>query len=442
VLVAFARTSRADTPEPAATGSASESTTGCSGCVVEPAPHVEPTERERPTLSHRGWTVDFSGYVQADAVVYSQASQDEINPSTTEPLNEEHFGIPRASLRADARRGALAGDLELEGFTTRATLPRQTQTSGVRLETAEIRWHRRQLVELVGGLFRTPFGALTPTSPRDRSFLELPTMSRALFPGDSDAGLMARGAFELVRWSIAAMNGAPVADAQWKGRDPASSYDFVARVGADIPLPHRGRFVGGLSALTGTALHPGTPPTKDQLQWIDENQDGIVQTTELTVIPGRAAEPSQTYHHDALGIDLAAHWCLREFGHGVVQLEGAIATNLDRGLVYADKIARSRDIRELGFSLGVVQDLGPYAMAGVRYDRYDADRDANETQGVTTVYVHQVFTTLAVMAAAKLPGARLTVEYDRNTNPLGRDDTGMPTTQRDDRVTIRGQVEF
>ena len=436
LLLLVARTSRAETPEPA--------TTGCSGCVVEPAPHVEPSipERERPTLSHRGWTIDFTGYVQADAVVYSQASQDEINPSTTEPLNEEHFGIPRASLRADARRGAFAGELELEGFTTRATLPRQTQTSGVRLETAYLSWHRQQLVEIVGGLFRTPFGANTPTSPRERSFLELPTMFRALFPGDIDAGLMARGAFGLARWSIAAMNGAPVGDAQWKGRDPESSYDVVARVGTDIPLPHRGRFVGGLSAVTGSALHAGTPPTKDQLQWIDENQDGIVQTTELTVIPGRAAEPSQPFHHDAVGLDLAAHWCLRELGHGVVQFEGAIAKNLDRGLVVADPIARSRDVRELGFTLGVVQDLGPYAVAGVRYDRYDADRDANETQGVTTVYVHETFETWAIMAAARFTGLRLIVEYDHNTNPLGRDDTGMPTTQRADRVTLRGQVEF
>src|SRR5262249_46456662 len=218
----------------------------------------------RPTVSRLGWTIDFTGYVQADWVMFSQASQNELDPSTNEPLNEEHFGIPRASLRADAHSGPFVGEFELEGFTTRATLPRQTQVEGVRIDTAWISWHHRDLVEVVGGLFRAPFGAQTPTSPRDRPFLELPTASRALFPGGIDAGLMARGAWGFARWSVAAMNGAPVGDAQWKGRDPISSYDFVLRVGADVPLPYRGRVVAGVSALAGAGLHPGTPPTKDQ----------------------------------------------------------------------------------------------------------------------------------------------------------------------------------
>src|SRR5262249_30655350 len=136
-----------------------------------------------------------------------------------EPLAQEHFGIPRASLRVDATRGQLASELELEGFTTRATLPRPTQSAGARLETAMVKWHEQELVEVVGGLFRTPFGAATPTSPRTRPFLELPVMNRALIPGDIDAGLMVHGAYGLARWSIAAMNGAPVGDAQWKGKD-------------------------------------------------------------------------------------------------------------------------------------------------------------------------------------------------------------------------------
>src|SRR5262249_52311281 len=129
-------------------------------------------------------------------------------------------------------------------------------------------------------------------------------------------------------------------------------------------------------------------------------------------------------------------------GTGVAQFEAAIAKNLDRGLVYGDPIARSRDVRELGWSLGVVQELGPYALAGVRYDYYNADRDANERDGITTVYVHEGFSRLAIMAAARWHSGRAIVEYDHVRNPFGRDDTGMPATQRADRVTIRSQVEF
>jgi hypothetical protein len=417
VIVALAATTRADTP-------------------------TETPAALRPALSTHGVTIHFTGYVQADAVVYAKASADEIDPSTNAPLNLEHFGIPRASLRADAEREAFAGELELEAFTTRATLPRMTQTSNVRIEMAQVRWRYHELVEVVGGLFRTPFGAQTPTSPRDRPFLELPTVSRALFPGDIDAGVMARGAYGLARWSVAMMNGAPVGDARWTGKDPTSSYDFVARIGADIPAPRRARVVVGISALSGTGLHPGTPPTKDQVQWVDENQNGRVDLLELQVIPGTPGVASQTFHRNALGGDVAWHWCLIHLGPGVGFAEGVLGTNLDRGLVYADPVAQARSLRELGFVAGVIQSFGPNAQAGVRYDRYDADRDSSQRLGVDIVPAHQVFSTLGVMAAARWNTTRFIVEYDHERNPFGRADDGTPTTRSADRVTLRAQVGF
>jgi hypothetical protein len=428
LIVVFATNSWADTPD----------------LAVPPSPAAPSAERPSlsPALSTHGWTIDLTGYVQVDSVLYAEGSVDELDPSTNAPLNQEHFGIPRASLRADARRGAFAGELELEAFTTRATLPRVTQTSGVRLETAEVRWRHRELVEVVGGLFRTPFGAQTPTSPRDRLFLELPTMSRALFPGDIDAGIMARGAFGLARWSIAAMNGAPVGDAAWKAADPASSYDVVGRVGADVPGPYQSRYVVGVSALAGTSLSPGTPPTKDQLTWVDENQDGLVQSTELHVVPGTPGIPSRTYHHSALGADVAVHWSVCAIGKGVAFAEAVIATNLDRGLVYADPVKTTRDLRELGFTIGAVQDVSDHAQVGVRYDRYDADRDAMEMQGVSIVGTRQVFSTLSVMAAGRYEGAKLMIEYDHAGNPFGRAADGNRITRADDRVTLRAQVGF
>lgn len=400
-----------------------------------------------PVASLRGWRVDLTGFVQADAVLYSQASQDELDPATGEPLAQEHFGIPRASLRADAHRGAIDAELELEAFTTRATLPRPSQSPGVRLEIAQLGWHHRELVEISGGLFRIPFGAQTPSRPRERAFLELPTVARALFPGDLDAGVMVRGAYGLARWSVAAMNGAPVGDSVWKGKDPANSYDVIGRVGADVAGPYRSRFVVGLSALSGMGFHAGTPPTKDHIVWIDDNQDGQVEQGELYSVPGAPGEPSKTFHRNALGVDLAAHWCLCALGRGVAFAEVIAASNLDRGLVYADPIALGmRDIRELGVVVGVVQDVTPYARVGVRYDTYDADRDAAKQAGVTLVTTHQRFSTLAVMATARVPSlgddAKVIAEYDRNTNPFGTGVDGTPVTRRDDRVVIRAQVGF
>ena len=383
--------------------------------------------------------------MQVDAAVYAQASQDEIDPATGAPLAQEHIAIPRASLRADGKRGAWSAALELEAFTSRATLPEPTQTAGVRLEIADVAWRYDDIAEVVGGMFRTPFGAATPTSPRDRLFLELPTVNRALFPGDLDVGVMVHGAYGLARWSVAAMNGAPVGDAQWQGKDPSSSYDFVGRIGAEWGTrafwghPH---VTAGVSALSGHDLHPGTPPTKDHLSWSDDNHDGMVEQNELTVIPGTPGEPSQGFDHQALGIDASFAWCLQWAGAGKAFAEGIIATNLDRGLYYADPIAANRKLRELGFSIGAVQQITSRALAGIRYDRYDADRDAAEQQGVTLIGVHRVFSTWAFMAAATWTNSKLMIEYDHARNPLGRDDTGAPATRADDRITIRAQAGF
>lgn len=409
------------------------------------APGAVAAEPARPVVSLRGWTIDLTGYVQADATVYAQASQDQLDPATGEPLAQERFAIPRASLRADAHQGRFAGELELEGYTSRATLPEPTQSAGMRLETAWVSWHERDVVTIQGGLFRIPFGASTPTSPRDRLFLELPTVNRALFPGDLDAGVMAHGRYGLVQWAVAAMNGAPAGDAQWKGKDPSGSYDLVGRLGLDYATrgfwghPH---VTFGVSGLTGKGLHAGTPPTKDHIQWVDDNHDGLIQTTELQVVPGTPGEPSVSFEHSAVGIDASLGWCLQWAGAGVAFFEGELATDLDRGLYYADPVANSRTLRELGFQIGAVQRLGPHALAGVRYDRYDADRDAAEQLGISLVGVHRVFSTWAFLAATTWGNARFSLEYDHANNPLGRDDTGAPATIGDDRVVVRAQAGF
>lgn len=405
----------------------------------------------RPVVTHHGWQLDVSGYVQVDATAWSQDSVDELDPSTRAPLNEERFLIRRGRLRADARRDGFSGAIEFDGNTVNGAT--------ARLLGAQVRYaypaRGEPLVAVTAGLFKTPFGAEVPASERDKPFLEPPAFARALFPGNYDAGVMASGSYGVARWTIGLVNGAPVGDAQWAGRDPVARHDLVGRLGAAVAGPYRSRFEAGISAITGQGLHPGAPPTKDELQWVDENQDGIVQTTELQVVPGMTATPSQPFDRDALGADFQARWCLRRLGAGAAYAEAVIATNLDRGLVYADPVATSRDLRHLGVAIGAVQRMGPHVEVGARYDRYDADRDASERAGVSLVGVEKVFSTLAVMAAARWPmrgwagsasapgtDARVLVQYDHERNPFGRGDDGMPTTREADRVTVRAQVGF
>jgi len=397
--------------------------------------HADPL---KPATSHSGWAYDLDSFLQVDLVPYAQASQDELGPSG-DLLNQETLSIRRGLVRVTARKDDFRALIEFNG-----ALYNGTPTAVI--NEASVAWQPwGELLTVQAGLIDIPFGVETPTNARYRTFAEQPWFLRAFFPGDRDGGVVAKGGYEALRWSVAAMNGAPQKDAQWKGRDPTSSYDFMARVGGDVSVPTvwgRPRFEAGVSAMSGTSLHPGIPPTKDQLTWVDENMDGIVQPTEIQVIPGSPGEPSQTFHHAAIGVDARVHWCLQELGRGQAFFEGAIATNLDRAIYFADPVANSRDLRELGFMAGAIQNLTPYALAGIRYDRYDADRDASAQLGTQLVGVHRVFSTWAFLVAGQRGSARLLFEYDHTQNPLGRADNGMPATIRDDRAVVRAQVLF
>ena len=396
------------------------------GAVKIASAEPEP-EPPRPAVTKQGWQLELTGYLQVDAVAWSRDSADEVDPVTRAPLNQERFLIRRGRLRAEARRDGMSGSLEFDGNTADGPV--------ARLLGAQVGYaypaRGAPLIAISAGLFKTPFGAEVPASERDKPFLEPPAFARGLFPGNYDAGVMARGSYGPARWSVAIVNGAPVGDRQWRGRDPTGSYDLVGRIGVAAPGPRRLRVEAGVSAITGTGLHAGTPPTKDGIQWVDENQNGIIDgVEELKAVPGSPGSPSQTYDHDALGADVQLHWCLCRIGTGTAFVEAVLATNLDRGLAYADPIAATRDLRHLGFAIGVVQNLGRFVQAGARYDRYDADRDASPA---TAAGADKVFSTLALMAAARWRDARFTVEYDHERNP---------TTRSTDRVTLRAQAGF
>ena len=201
--------------------------------------------------------------------------------------------------------------------------------------------------------------------------------------------------------------------------------------------------VAGASGLSGTGFHPGDPATKDDLIWIDNNEDGMVQIGELEVVSGRPATPSETFSRHALGGDAAASFNLRWLGWLTLSAEAVIAENLDRGVQIADPVSATRDLREVGWSVAVVQEVTQHAMAGVRFDRYDPDRDASEQRGADFVPVDARYSTLSVMAAWRWRDTgRFSVQYDHNDNPLGRSETGEPARLAADRVTVRGQVSF
>ncbi|MFT3925643.1 MAG: hypothetical protein QM778_24090 [Myxococcales bacterium] len=408
---------------PAAESSSSSTTTTSSTATADPVPDG----------------VRMSGFLQVDAVTYQQSSIDELDPGSRQPLNEDRFVIRRARLRADARHGLVSGSVVLDANTINGPQVRLFSAEASVGYPKSVRPH----VQATLGLFLIPFGFETTEQANRRLFLEPSNWVRALFPGRRDLGARIAGEWSFLRYALAVMNGNPSESASLPERDPNRAKDFVGRVGAGGELFQKVALEIGVSGLWGKGFHPGAAPTKDTVVFRDANEDGLVQPTELQRMPGNPGDASQNFERFGLGGDAALSFEWPVLGRGRLYGELVWANNLDRALYPADPVALGRNLRELGVMLGVRQEITRHLELGARYDSYDPDRDANDRQGARLVVKDASYGTLAVaLAWCTLPFARVTLEYDHQKNPLGRSQSGKPTTLAMDSLTLRGQVEF
>ena len=386
----------------------------------------------------------LTGYVQSD-LIFRQSSEDQINSSTGNPLNEDRFMVRRARLRATLDRTYVAGLLEFDGNTVNGPTARIAGAeASLRLPGPDGDRGLPLLMATIG-LFKIPFGWEVVESDRDRLFLERSTTEHALFPGEYDLGARLQGGWRFLRYSVAAQNGEPVGERSFPLRDPNHQKDWVGRLGVDT-IDGPVQVVAGFSGLYGTGVHKGTPATKPTVQWIDSNGDGAIDPSELRPIPGRAAEPSINFPRHALGGDLRIAVTTPRLGRTTAYGELYYARDLDRGILPADPTgaagAVGRSYRELGWYVALMQDLGEHVTIGARYDYYDPDRDARDNQVGVVVPNDASYSTLALVGALRAPGGRMIVEYDINRNHLGRTVSGLPTNQMDNVFAIRGEASF
>lgn len=398
---------------------------------------------EKPPVTTSKPGVGITGFVQADWSLFRQSSEDQVNPSTLAPLNEERFSIRRARLRTTLERGYAAGALEFDGSTTNGSSARivgaeaSFKLQGESADTAPV-----PLLMATVGLFKIPFGFELLQSDRDRLFLERSTAERALFPGEYDVGARLQGGWRFARYAIAVQNGNPLGERAFPGRDPNAAKDITGRVGVETPITDTVSVSGGVSGLTGKGFHRGTPATKATLQWSDRNEDGVLQPNEIVSSPGAAATPSSNFSRFAFGADLRFVITVPELLTATVYGELYWAKNLDRALLIADPLGTSgRDYREFGAYAAATFEVRELVLLGARYDVYDPDRDSTDP---TKPLVPTDFSygTLSLVAGLRIPGARVVVEYDHNKNHLGRDTAGRPTNLKDDTVILRGEMSF
>lgn len=415
---------------------------------VEPQPRTAPSaapnvvieENIAPPVGVRWYDhLRLSGYAQVQYEA-SQLSEDELFPGG-EPRNLDRFVVRRGRLRLRGDWDWFGVALEIDASTVQGinvTVRRAQASVAYRVEGVA-----EPLVAATVGLTTTPFGRELRIGSDRFAFLERSTGSLALFPGPTDVGARIHGGLGAFRYDVGVFNGQPIDDESGAlTRVPRRAPDVAMRLGAEGMLGEDVELAGGASFLYGTGFHPGTDSDKNHVEWVDLNENGLVDTGELVPLPARGATPSETFRRWGVNLDL--HVAFRtKLGWTRVSGEATLASNLDRAFFVADPIAYGADIREVAGYVAVVQDLTRYAYVGYRYDYYDPDVDRLDNRRGALRGVDASIQTHSPIVGVRWPRVGLLLfQYDHVRDSLGRDARGVPVDLRNDRWSLRLQGVF
>jgi hypothetical protein len=206
-------------------------------------------------------------------------------------------------------------------------------------------------LKLTIGQFKVPFGYEITQSDADREMPERAAVITGLFPGDRDRGLRLQASYEVLRLSVALVNGASFGQKDptdaygvvQNGYDPNGFKTVVGRLGADL-----GFLVGGLSGMWGRTLETGSNPGK-----------------------GKYDSTSYAYFEQLrLGADVQGYVDVP--GVGGLALKGEAIWARKKNLDYTDRPADScRDTSSFGWMITVIQNIGPYLGFAARLDQFD-----------------------------------------------------------------------
>ncbi|HJX66077.1 MAG TPA: porin [Polyangia bacterium] len=223
-------------------------------------------------------------------------------------------------------------------------------------------------LKLTVGQFKVPFGYEITQSDADREMPERSSVITGIFPGDRDRGVRLQAKYEVLRLNVALVNGASFGQKDpsnyqgvvQNGYDPNGYKTVVGRLGADL-----GFLVGGISGMWGRTLDTNVLPVPE-IKTTFVAADGTSQTLTTPAVVASYLYYSQL----RLGADVQGYIDVPSVGGLALkgELIWARKKNLDYDLAKADPC---RDSNSLGWMITVVQNIGPYLGAALRFDQFD-----------------------------------------------------------------------
>jgi hypothetical protein len=389
--------------------------------------------------------ITISAYLQAQYEAH-QDSEDQLRPGGA-PINQNRFAIRRARVEL-GREWQYAGLLlQLDGNTMKGpSFGVHRAEASVMYRGGDGRVGAPPLVKMTMGLFLVPFGYELPESTRTRLFMERSQASRAFYPSEPDVGLKISGQIGWFTYDVALLNGEPAGTPNgFALQDPNNHKDVLVHVGANTKPSELSTVSGGVSVMNGKGFVRGTDATKGVVVWTDRNDNGLldINQNELGSIAAVAASPSYNFERFLLGADLQIGLRLSKLGWTRLLGEIQLASNMDRALYIASPELGGADTRELGYYVGVIQELTPYAAAGFRFDHYDPNADFIGYKSGNLVPSSQTIDTYSPLVALMMPGqARLVLQYDVIRDHMGISPAGLPTDLKNNTITLRLQGEL
>lgn len=435
---AAASTQPADAPsEPSAEGAKEAKAPEAEGALQKPKGAVVDKEGSNYRRKLRpGFAV--SGFVQAQYQT-SQLSEDQLDADGA-PLNQDEFAVRRARLRLDHGWSFGFATLEIDAGTIGGANLRLRRAEASLLYRGTAPDDVTPWVVLTAGVTDIPFALELGESQRDRLFMEQSISSRALFPTPADIGAKLWGAYEIVDYSLAVINGEPT-DGTGFPTDPNAHKDVVGRFGFRVKPSDLSFIGGGASFYVGQGFSRGAPGSKDSLQWVDINNNGVVESSEIQGVTASSALPARNFDRWAAALDFSTRFP-SPIGLLRIGAEAYLASNMDRGVLPSDPVVLGGDAVALGGSLYLTSQIGDYVLVGVRSAYYDPNSNLIEQRAGTFHLQDQSFIELSPSVAVMLESVRLSAEYDWLWDHLGRSSTGVPTDARNDRFTLRLQVDL